>query len=386
HDDIRKIKVTVADARSVVARWYGFENWSKLTKHIEALTRKESRVLQFELAVEAIINGDLGTLKALLREYPELVEARSTREHQATLLHYVAANGVEDYRQKTPKNAVKVATVLIEAGAEVDADLDYGLEGRKSYPERLGSTTLGLVATSFHPAKAGVQIALLETLLQAGARIDGIPGGWNPLVAALHNGRGDAAACLARNGANLDLEGAAGVGCLEPVKKYLRPDGSLKQIATFSQLNHGFLWACEYGRTEVVKFLAKRVPQLCARRIHGATGLHQAAYGGHSDVGSALLKRGAPVNIIDEHHNGTPLGWALYAWSDPPPEFARGRYHEVVELLVKAGATMDTAWIEDSARAHPIAAKIRADPRMSAALKTIRRYDLIEHENKGAEA
>jgi ankyrin repeat protein len=250
--------------------------------------------------------GILATLKSLLREYPELVEARSTREHQATLLHYVAANGVEDYRQKTPKNAVKVATVLIEAGAEVDADLDYGLEGRKSYPERLGSTTLGLVATSFHTAKAGVQIALLETLLQAGARIDGIPGGWNPLVAALHNGRGDAAACLARNGANLDLEGAAGVGCLEPVKKHLRPDGSLKQIATFSQLNHGFLWACEYGRTEVVKFLAKRVPQLCARRIHGATGLHQAAYGGHSDVVSALLKRGAPdVSVGRSMHGPT---------------------------------------------------------------------------------
>src|SRR5580765_3685784 len=39
---IRSAGVTIADARSVVARWHGFESWSKLAKHIEALTRKHS--------------------------------------------------------------------------------------------------------------------------------------------------------------------------------------------------------------------------------------------------------------------------------------------------------------------------------------------------------
>jgi hypothetical protein len=62
-------------------------------------------------------------------------------------LHYVAANGVEGYRQKTPKNAVKVAEILLNAGAEVGADFDYG-SLRRAYPERAGSTPLGLVATS----------------------------------------------------------------------------------------------------------------------------------------------------------------------------------------------------------------------------------------------
>jgi len=128
--DIRNSKVAVADAQSIVARWHGFEGWSKLTEHVEALTRKDSRVPQFELAVEAIITGDVATLKSLLRETPELVRVRSTREHQATLLHYVGANAVESYRQKTPKNAVKIVEILIKAGAEVDADLDYGAAGR----------------------------------------------------------------------------------------------------------------------------------------------------------------------------------------------------------------------------------------------------------------
>ena len=43
------------------------------------------------------------------------------RSHRATLLHYVGANGVEDYRQRSPQNAVAVAEALLAAGAEVDA-------------------------------------------------------------------------------------------------------------------------------------------------------------------------------------------------------------------------------------------------------------------------
>src|SRR5205807_894250 len=120
-------------------------------------------------------------------------------------------SAVEVYRQKTPKNAVKVVEVLLKAGADVVADLAYSSTMRQRYPERVGSTTVGMVATSVHPAAAGVQIALLETLLDAGASVDGVPRRWNPLIAALHKGRGHAAESLAKRGARLDLEGAAGV-------------------------------------------------------------------------------------------------------------------------------------------------------------------------------
>ena len=53
-----------------------------------------------------------------------LARARSARVHHATLLHYVAANGVEDFRQQSPPNAVTGARRLLEAGAEVDALAD----------------------------------------------------------------------------------------------------------------------------------------------------------------------------------------------------------------------------------------------------------------------
>ncbi len=103
-------------------------------------------------------------LKRLLREDAELVRARSTRSHEAPLIHYVAANGVEDFRQKTPKNIVAITRVLLGAGAEVDA-MNQAYGGT--------STALGLAATSYHPAKAGVHLELLDELLKAGACLDG---------------------------------------------------------------------------------------------------------------------------------------------------------------------------------------------------------------------
>jgi hypothetical protein len=70
----------------------------------------------FESAADAVAGGDVATLRSLLAADPRLIRARSAREHHATLLHYVAANGVEDERQRTPANAVEVAKTLLESG------------------------------------------------------------------------------------------------------------------------------------------------------------------------------------------------------------------------------------------------------------------------------
>src|SRR5262249_757102 len=99
---------SLADAQWVVAREYRFEIWPKFIKPIQEIGRANSSVSKFELAADAIITGDLPALNHLLRENPELVRARSTRSHGAPLIHYVAANGVENFRQKTPKNIVEI--------------------------------------------------------------------------------------------------------------------------------------------------------------------------------------------------------------------------------------------------------------------------------------
>ena len=354
--------VALADAQCVVARWYGFEDWPPLAEFVDAVIRKGSSDWQFESAVEAIITGDVATLKRLLADNRELIRARSPREHHATLLHYVGANGVEGYRQRTPKNAVKVAEILLKAGAEVDADLDYG-SLRRIYPERRGSTPLGLVATSVHPAAAGVQIALLKILVKHGASLDGLAGGWNPLIAALHNGRPEAAAFLARCGARLDLEGAAGVGRLDIVKGFFKKDGALKVNATKAQMESGFMWACQYGRISVVAFLLANGMRVGARP-RGETGLHQAAYGGHAGIVKLLLKRKAPVDVKDSRYDNTPLGWALHGWLYPPPEAKRGNHVKVGSLLVAAGASVNREWLENNEEGR----KVRADVSMLAAL------------------
>ena len=357
--DIAEMKLSLADAQWVIAREHAFESWPKFVQHIQAVVRSDSPVSRFELAADAIVTGNLAALKRLLEVDPGLVRARSMREHAAPLIHYVAANGVENFRQKTPQNVIEIARVLLAAGAEVDAtNQAYGG----------ASTALGLAATSYHPAEAGVQLELLDELLNAGACVDGAPGGWNPLVAALHNGRGEAAKSLARHGARLDLEGAAGTGRVDVVADYIDEGVTLKGGATMEQLNYGFIWACEYGHMTVVMFLLERGFKPDGTFMQGETGLHWAAYGGHTEIVGLLLNANQRVNTKDQIHGGTPLGWALYGWANPAPEFKNARHHEVVELWVRAGALVEREWLESSERGSSLGAKLRTDSRMMAAL------------------
>jgi hypothetical protein len=331
----------------VIAREHGFESWPTFAKHIEALARENSPVSKFESAADAIVAGDAATLKSLLRESPNLIQARSTRAHWATLLHYVGANGFENYRQKSPKNAVEIARILLDAGAEVDAVADtYGK-----------STTLGLVATSVHPKRAGVQIALMETLLDHGAAIDGSPGGGSPLISALHNGRPEAAEFLAKRGARLDLEGAAGVGRLNVVESFFHDNGSLKASATRAQMSAGFLWACEYGRTSVVDFLIKKGVDLRAGQNTGLTGLHWAVVGGQLDTIRLLLKRGAPLEAKNVY-GGTALGQALWSTINGDPGID---YVPIIDALLDAGAEIapgSLSWLEQEGGSSAAKARI----------------------------
>lgn len=356
---VRRRHCLLADAQLVIARGHGFASWPKFAKHLEALARTNSPVSKFESAVDAIVSGDLATLKRLLSENPELVEERSTREHRSTLLHYVSANGVEDFRQKTPKNIVDITKTLLDAGAEVNAESDaYG--GR--------STTLGLTATSCHPENAGVQIPLMELLLDHGAIIER-PDGGSAVNGCLHNGRGEAAEFFASRGVRLDLEGAAGVGRLDVVKSFFEDGGSPKPPATPQQMKDGFAWACEFGRTCIVDFLLEKGMQIDAKLSHhGQTGLHWAAHSGHVETVKLLLQRGAPIDAKDESFGGRPLDWALYAWGNSA-ERAERSYYEVVALLVRGGAKLEAQWYEDDEERRHAAQRMRSDPRMLAALR-----------------
>jgi hypothetical protein len=199
------------DARREIARYCYFDSWPELVDFVKAAAAGDPLVVAFESAVDAIVNGDADTLQRLLQENPELIRARSVRSHRATLLNFVGANGTE--KQRSPANAVEIAKILLNAGAEVNA------AGRMYR----GTTTLGLVATSVHPAKAGLQVALIDTLLATGASLEGAvaPDYTDGLVvnACIANGRPKAATYLAARGARLNFEGAAAVGRLDVVQR-----------------------------------------------------------------------------------------------------------------------------------------------------------------------
>lgn len=325
----------LADAQLFIAREHGFDSWPKFVKQIRAIQLGSSREAKFEAAADAVTSGDIATLKQLLQEDPELVRTRSQRKHHAPLLHYIAANGVEDFRQKTPGNIVEVAKLLLDAGAEVNAESEaYGG----------GCTALGLAATSVHPERAGVQDALLQTLLDYGAVMDqpGIAGNRQTVIeGCLANGRGKAAEFLASRGARLIPETAAGTGKLELLKTFFPEDGNLVPSATKEQVQRGFLWACLYGRHEVVRFLLKHGADLLDQADLGGTGLHWAAGGGHLSIVQLLLTHGARLEKVNRW-GGTVLehaGWA----------FANGvsgkDYLPVFEALLAAGAKVQDGWL-----------------------------------------
>lgn len=325
----------LADAQFFVARAHGFDSWPKFARQVEALERGESENVQFEAAADAIVSGDIRTVEQLMRAAPELLSARSDRSHNAPLLHYVAANGIEDFRQKTPRNIVEIAKFLLEAGADVNAESNaYGG----------GCTALGLAATSVHPARAGLQEALMQVLLDYGADIDRRGAGGNGHTAVegcLWNGRGGAAAFLASHGAQLNLETAAGTGRIDAVASSFSEDGKLKSPATKTQMQRGFLWACEYGHPDVVQFLLERGADLRDEAGTGETALHWAIAGGSLSALKLLLKRGAPLDELNAY-GGTPLGQAGWSFVNGDLEID---YVPIFEALLAAGAKIQDGWL-----------------------------------------
>src|SRR6266513_2394906 len=353
----QRSRCSLAQAQFVIARAHGFAGWPKLANHLEALDQENSAVSAFEAAADAIVSGDSAGLARLLRERPELIRARSTREHRSTLLHYVSANGVENYRQRTPNNAVDIARIRLAAGAEVDAEADvYGG----------GATTLGLVATSAHPRAVGVQNDWIDVLLRNGARMDlqGAGNKHNMVYACLANGCPEAAAHLVTRGAPVDLPAAAGIGRLDLVKTFFDHDGLPNPSTTKTEIHEAFGQACIHGHAEAADFLLQRGADVRARlRIVGAghTALHVAAWGGHIDVVKLLIRHRAPLDESDETWGTPPIGWALHGWStnrSAPP----GRYGEVVAMLANAGAAVKAEWLNDT--------NVRADPKLLATLQS----------------
>ena len=323
-EQIRQRPFALADAQLVIARLHSFDSWPKLLEHIERLKRNDPEVMRFEAAADAIVAGDVSALRRILADHPELIRARSTRQQHAPLIHYISANGIEGYRQISPPNAVEVATVLLDAGAEVDAVSDsYGG----------GWTTLGLVATSAHPRVAGVQIPLMELLLERGAAIEGVRPDLTIVAGALANGCPEAAQALVERGARIDdVVTAASLGKIDLVKRIA--DKSSK-----TQLEKALVRAAAHGWRDVVEYLLGQGVDVAAS--HGETALHGAAGRADLEMTRMLIERGAPLEAKNRY-GGTVLDGTLwYAYNVNPRDRAGRDYPAVIDILLAAGAKAD---------------------------------------------
>jgi hypothetical protein len=312
--EVKAAALEMADAEAVIAREYGFEGWAELEEFAQAV-RRAGPVASFEAAVEAVVAGDVAGLRSMLREDPELVRRRSARRHHATLLHYVAANGVEGARQKTPANAVEVARLLLDAGAEVDALADM-------YQSKC--TTMSMLVSSSHPAKAGLQAALAETLLDHGAALQGPGSNWqSALLTALIFGFPSTAEVLVKRGARVDeLAAAAGLGRLEDAARLLPAADAASRHAALAL-------AAQLGQAGVVKLLLDAGEDPNRYNPDGyhahATPLHQAVSGNREEVVRLLVERGARLDVRDTIYHGTPLGWAIYCERPAIADYLRSR-------------------------------------------------------------
>lgn len=146
--------LTSDETLEIVASDHGFTNWEEVlcVGGIEVDP-------EFEQAVDAVTNGRDQALARIMERRPTLAAERSRMGHAATLLHYVAANGVEIRRQTVPDNIFEIAIFLLGHGADPNATARlYGGE----------HSPLAMLRSSGHPQAAGVGGALEDLFVSAG--------------------------------------------------------------------------------------------------------------------------------------------------------------------------------------------------------------------------
>ena len=332
----------LADAQLFLARLHDFVSWPTFSAHVEALARANSPDAEFESAADAVVTGDIATLHAMIGANPALVRARSARDHRATLLHYIAANGHEGWRQRTPKNAVEVARLLLGAGAEPDALAHmYGGD----------ATTMDMLVSSVHPHAAGVQVGLVDVLVDYGAALNGVDDNGSPLMTAFRFHYPLAAEELARRGARADnVITAAALGRADLVDAFITDAGDLRPEVPLAQvrwprlprdprvhLGYALTWAATWGRKDVVELMLRKGVEP-EGKDDDASALHSAAAYGRMEIARLLLQYGASLETLNSYDGTVLSGTLWYAYNAPVPGVD---YAAVVRELVALGARVD---------------------------------------------
>ena len=259
--------------------------------------------------MQAVVNGQADELRQLLSQDPTLATARSQREHGATLIHYLGANGVEKENMKSP--APEICRVLIGSGADADA-------GASIYSE--GMTVLSLVVSSSNPHRAGVQADLVRALIHGGANPNGPANDGAPVKMVICFGYVAAMDALVECGAEIrDLIDAAAAADMDRLEAWVAEDGTVSPEAAdigVGDRHNRFAWpppaadpkelalvyACRFARRRAVDFLVDRGTDINAAPVNSETGLHWAGFAWQNSILGFLLAEG--IDAGHRHADG----------------------------------------------------------------------------------
>jgi ankyrin repeat protein len=332
-------------ARLVYARQHGLPSWEALAGRIQEIADGRQRE-PFRDAFAALENRRWDELQTLVREHPELLQARGTNGN--TLLN-LGVSLAGRTCGPLPPEAIRVLDLFLQGGADVNQANDRGW-------------------TPLHQAGYANRPDLARRLLAAGADPlrEAYGEGGTPLAAALFWGHREAADVLAEAAvAPRNLRIAAGLGRRDLIDEcfantagmfegrgFYRPHSGFPvwQPSRDSRevLNEALVWASKADRVEVLGLLVERgadvnadpyrgTPLLWAaakNRLaaarwlleHGAkigrgtfgglshgqgvTALHLAAQNDFVEMAQLLLDSGADVTIEDDNYHATAAGWA----------------------------------------------------------------------------
>jgi peptide-methionine (S)-S-oxide reductase len=265
----------------------------------------------FRAAVAALDAGDPVALDRILAAHPELATARLERPGawlreevgaalddffaRPYLLWFVAEDPVR--RGRLPPNAPELARAIVETARRAgSADLKEQLD-----------PALRLVAWSWIARESGVQLGLLDVLLDAGASPER-----GPENALVNDNRAAAAHLLAR-GAPPSVAALAVLGRLDEAARLL-------PVTSERELGFGLALAALRGEAGAVRWLlrAGADPNRPSEDLYAhGTPLHHAVSSGSLDTVVALLEAGAERGRRDSAWNGTPLDWAEHLLASP---------------------------------------------------------------------
>ncbi len=281
----------------------------------------------FREAVAAIDAGDVAKLERLVAENPALVRDRLASPgawlrdrvggaldgffKRPYLLWFVAEDPVRN--GKLPENIAAVARAIIAAVRR---------EGAPTLKEQL-DYALTLVSWSWIAAQCGVQIELIDVLVDAGAVTDGNPDN------ALVNGHFAAAGHLVQRAARLTLASALCLGRWEDADRLLA-------TASEPQKRFAFVLSALNGQPDALRRMIRGGIDVNAPSAdlysHG-TPVHHAVCSGSLEAVEVLVQAGANLKTKDSAWGGTPLGWAEHYLSEGQDNRRGKQYAEIAAYL-----------------------------------------------------